>query len=297
MEAAMKYEGAYTALITPFTGSGAVDEDSLAALIEKQIEKGIAGLVPMGTTGESPTVSHEENIKVVELVVKTAGGRVPVIAGTGSNSTVEAIDMTKRALDIGADASLQVCPYYNKPSQEGLFRHFSTIADNVKLPLIVYNIPGRTGRNIENDTMLRLARHENIQAVKEASGDLAQVMELYQSMPADFTILSGDDNLAFPIIALGGKGVISVAANLLPGEMQALVKNGVAGRIEEARSVHYRLLPFFKSLFIETNPIPIKYAMSRSGLCKEIYRLPLCPMDEEKKKKIDAILKDLGVLS
>jgi 4-hydroxy-tetrahydrodipicolinate synthase len=293
----MNFKGAYTAIITPFNDSGSVDEDTLAGLIEKQIDGGIAGLVPMGTTGESPTVSHEENIKVIELAVKITNGRVPVIAGTGSNSTVEAIDMTKKARDVGADASLQVCPYYNKPSQEGLFRHFSAIADSVNLPLIIYNIPGRTSRNIENATMLRLARHDNIQAVKEASGDLAQVMDLYRALPDDFTILSGDDNLAFPIIALGGKGVISVAANLLPGEMQQLVDSGVSGNVEEARSIHYRLLPFFKSLFFDTNPIPIKYALSRAGLCKENYRLPLCPMDDNKKKKVDAILETLGVLS
>jgi 4-hydroxy-tetrahydrodipicolinate synthase len=290
------YKGVYTALITPFNKDGSLDIEALKDLVEFQISEGISGLVPMGTTGESPTVSHEENVKVVQIVVEQAKKRVPVIAGTGSNSTQEAINMTVRAKDIGADATLQVTPYYNKPSQEGIYRHFTAIADSGGLPMIIYNIAGRTAKNIENDTMLRLAEHPKIVAVKEASGDLAQVMDLYRRKPAGFDILSGDDNLGLPIIALGGTGIISVASNIIPGRMEKLVKFCLAGKMEEARKLHYELLPFFKSLFIETNPIPVKYAASLLGKCKEFYRLPMCAMDKTKKAAMKKVLADLKPL-
>lgn len=290
------FKGAYTAMITPFNTDETLDEGALRELVDFQIEQGISGLVPVGTTGESPTVDHEENLKVVEIVVDQSKGRVPVIAGTGSNSTKEAVDMTVRARDIGATASLQVAPYYNKPSQEGFYRHFTKIADESGLPLLVYNIPGRTGKNIENDTMLRMAEHPKIVGVKEASGSMPQVMDLAARKPNDFVILAGDDNLGLPIMALGGVGIVSVASNLFPGEMQAFVEKAVSGNLDDARAEHYRLLPFFKALFADTNPIPIKYAMARTGHCREVYRLPLVSTSDEVKKRIDGVLRSLGAL-
>jgi 4-hydroxy-tetrahydrodipicolinate synthase len=291
------YSGVYTALITPFNADGSIDQAALRDLVDFQVSEGITGLVPVGTTGESPTVTHAENIEVIRIVVEQAKGRVPVIAGTGSNSTAEAIDMTRKAKAIGANASLQVAPYYNKPSQEGFFRHFSAIADTVDFPIIVYNIPGRTAKNIENDTMLRLAANRNIVAVKEASGDLAQMMDLIRRKPDGFDVLSGDDNLGLPLIALGGTGIISVASNAIPGEMVRLVKLILDGKMREARELHYRLLPFFKAIFLETNPIPIKYAMTLLGRTREVYRLPLCPMEDAKKDILRKTMQALKLLS
>lgn len=290
------YKGVYTALVTPFNKDGSIDAGALKDLVEFQITEGISGLVPVGTTGESPTVTHEENVKVVQIVVEQAKKRVPVIAGTGSNCTDEAINMTKRAKDIGADATLQVAPYYNKPSSEGYYRHFTAVADACGLPVIVYNIPGRTGKNIDNETMLRLAAHPKIVAVKEASGDLAQVMDLVRRKPKDFAVLSGDDNLGLPIMALGGTGIVSVASNAIPRQMESLVKLCLENRFEEARDLHYKLLPFFKTLFIETNPIPVKYSMTLLGKCLEIYRLPMCPMDDAKKESMKKVMKDLKLI-
>lgn len=292
----MRLQGAYTALVTPFKRDGSIDTEALDSLVEMQIKGGISGLVPMGTTGESPTLTHEEHNRVIELVIKRAGGRVPVIAGTGSNSTAEAIRMTKAAKENGADGSLQVAPYYNKPSDEGFYRHFSAIADGVDMPLIVYNIPGRTGKNIENSVMLRLAEHPNIVGVKEASGSLPQVMDLIARKPDDFAVLSGDDNLCLPIVMLGGQGVISVASNIIPEEMERLVAAAVGGNAEEARKLHYRLLPLFQGLFVDTNPIPIKYAMHLKGLMEEAYRLPMCPMDDSKKERIKQVLEKLEII-
>lgn len=287
------FQGAYTALVTPFTKNGAIDEDALRKLVNFQIEEGIAGIVPMGTTGESPTVTHDENIDVIRIVVEEAKGRVPIIAGTGSNSTSEAIDMTRRAKEIGADATLQVSPYYNKPNQEGLFRHFTQVADEGGLPVIVYNIPGRTGKNIEVETMIRLANHPGIVAVKEAAGSLPQFMDTIAGVPGSFDVLSGDDNFALPVTLLGARGVISVASNLIPGRMQRMIEAALAGKNDEAVKEHYRLLPFFKALFFDTNPIPIKYAMAKAGHLTESYRLPLTPLSPELKKRVDAILADL----
>ena len=289
------FRGVYTALITPFAQDESVDEGALRALVDMQIEKGISGLVPVGTTGESPTVTHDENIRIIEIVVKQAAGRVPVIAGTGSNSTREAVDMTRRARDIGASATLQVAPYYNKPNAEGFYRHFSKVADEGGLPIIIYNIPGRTGKNIENDTMLKLAQHPAIVAVKEASGSIPQVMELIRHKPDDFVVLSGDDNLALPIMMLGGSGVISVASNLIPDLMSALAQAALGGDSESALALHYRLLPFFGALFMDTNPIPIKYAMHRAGHCHDVYRLPMCPLEKEFRKKLHAVLSECRI--
>lgn len=287
----MTFEGVYTALITPFSDKGEIDEEGLRKLVDFQIKEGISGLVPMGTTGESPTLSYEEHTRAIDIVVNQAEGRVPIIAGTGSNCTDEAIEMTIQSMECGADASLQVAPYYNKPSQEGFYRHFTTIADKVDIPIIVYNIPGRSGKNIENDTMLRLAEHPNIVAVKEASGDINQMMDLINRKNDDLIVLSGDDNLAFPLTILGGKGVISVASNLIPAKMMEMIKYALNDDIEKARNIHFDLLPLFKGLFLDTNPIPIKYAMFLKGMIKESYRLPLCPMSDSNKEVFQSIYK------
>jgi 4-hydroxy-tetrahydrodipicolinate synthase len=290
------FKGVFTALVTPFNKDGSVDEKALRDFVEFQIENGIHGLVPMGTTGESPTVSHEEHHKIVEIVIDQTGGRVPVIAGAGSNSTAEAVALTKYARQAGAAATLQVAPYYNKPTQEGFYRHFSTIADSVDLPLIVYNIPGRSGKNIENFTMLKLARHKNIVGVKEASGSIPQIMDLLLQKPDDFCVLSGDDNLVFSIMSLGGHGVISVASNLIPDKMVSFVEQALQGNWTEARKAHFVLLPLFKAIFIETNPIPIKAALAFKGMLEENYRLPMCPMEPGNKDKLKAVLRELKVL-
>ncbi len=290
------FTGVFTALVTPFNSKKELDKEALKKIVNFQLKKGISGLVPVGTTGESPTVTHEENLEVVEIVVKETAGKVPVIAGTGSNSTDEAIKMTKLAKAVGADASLQVAPYYNKPTQEGLYRHFMTIADTVDLPMMVYNIKGRTGVNIETDTLMKLAAHENIVAVKEASGDLNQMMDVINRKPADFDVLSGDDNIALPLTLMGGNGVVSVASNIIPGWMEEMIQAARSGDLEKARTIHYELLPLFKSMFIETNPIPVKSAMALMGLLEEEFRLPLCPPSEEHKALLKKVLKDQGLI-
>lgn len=290
------YTGVYTALVTPFNENKEVDKECLKKIVQFQLNKGISGLVPVGTTGESPTVSHEENMDVIEVVVKEVNGKVPVIAGTGSNSTDEAIRMTKLAKAIGADASLQVSPYYNKPTQEGLYQHFMAIADAVDLPIMVYNIKGRTGVNIETDTLMRMAKHENIVAVKEASGDLNQMMDVIRRKPADFSVLSGDDNLALPLTLMGGNGVVSVAGNIIPHWMEEMIQAARRGDLEKAKTIHYELIPLFQSMFLETNPIPVKWAMSEMGLLKDVFRLPLCSPAEETKVKIREALKNQGLI-
>jgi 4-hydroxy-tetrahydrodipicolinate synthase len=290
------FQGVFTAMVTPFNEDKSISEKDLKNLVDFNIEKGVDGLVPMGTTGESPTLSHEEHIKVIEIVCKHVNKRIPVIAGAGSNSTDEALHLTKRAKEVGADATLQVAPYYNKPTQEGLYRHFKTIADKVDLPMIVYNIPGRTGQNIETATIVRLAEHPNIIGVKEASGSLPQMMEVIHKTPEDFVVLSGDDNLTLPLMAVGGRGVISVASNIIPDRMSAMVTAGLNGNFEKMRKIHYELLPFFKAEFIETNPIPIKTALAMKGMVKEVFRLPLCEMNPENKKKLKEVLKSLKIV-
>ncbi len=275
-----RYRGAYTALITPFTELGTVDYQSLERIVDSQIEAGIDGLVPCGTTGESPTLSHEEHDRVIAQTVKYAAGRVPVIAGTGSNATTEAIRLSQHAEDSGADAVLLVNPYYNKPTQKGLYLHFKAIADSVKIPCILYNIKGRTGVNLETETLVRLAQEcGNIIAVKEASGSLEQMQDAIESTGEDFSVLSGDDNLALELIRRGGDGVISVASNLFPSEMVRMIHAALDGRWEEADRLGAWFSPFFSACFIETNPIPIKTAMARAGWCRESFRLPMCPLE------------------
>lgn len=290
------FSGVYTALITPFNEDGSIDFESYRNLIKNQIKEGISGLLPVGTTGESPTLSHEENLKVVEEAIKIADGKTPVIAGTGSNSTMEAIDMTKIAKSMGADASLQVSPYYNKPTQEGLYRHFMTIADQCDIPLMIYNIKGRSGVNIETETLLRMAKHEMIVGVKEASGDISQMMDVIQNRPKGFSVMVGDDNIAFPFTALGGDGVVSVISNIIPGKMEKMIRLTKENKIEEARKIHYDILPLCKGMFIETSPLPVKSAMSMMGLCKEVYRLPLCEPLESTRKKLKALLKESSLI-
>jgi 4-hydroxy-tetrahydrodipicolinate synthase len=274
------YSGAFTALITPFR-NGEVDVEALEGIVEFQISGGIDGLVPCGTTGETPALSEEEDRLVIETVVRVAGGRVPVVAGSGSNSTDMAVKYTKMAEDAGADGSLQVAPYYNKPTQEGLFRHFATIAENTSLPLVLYNIPGRTGVSIDPDTMARLAEVPNIVGVKESTLSMNVASDIRALCGEEFVILSGDDPMTLPMMALGGKGAISVASNVAPGAVAAMVSAANSGDFERARELHYDLLPLFRALFVETNPIPVKSAASLLGLCSDEMRLPMVPLEGE----------------
>ena len=291
------FKGAITAIVTPFKENGDIDEEALRKLVEFQIKNKIDGIVPCGTTGESPTLDYEEHDRVIKIVIDATRGRVPVIAGTGSNSAKEAIEMTRHAADAGADASLQVCPYYNKPTQEGLYRHFSAIAKAVDIPIIIYNIQGRTAVNMETLTLARLAKeHPNIVGVKEASGNIAQMMDVLNELPKNFTVLSGDDNMTLPLMALGGKGVISVASNIIPRQMHDLCEHASKGNFEKTRKMHYELLPLFKGIFIETNPIPIKAALAMKGMIKESYRLPMCKMKAENREKLRKILKELKII-
>lgn len=291
------FQGAITAIVTPFTEKGELDEESLRKLVEFQIKNKIDGIVPCGTTGESPTLADDEHKKVIEIVIDAVKGKVPVIAGAGSNSTRHAIEMTRAAADLGADASLHVSPYYNKPTQEGLYKHFHEIAKTVDIPIIIYNIQGRTAVNIETSTLARLAKeHSNIVGVKEASGNIAQMMDVISALPKNFSVLSGDDNLTLPLMALGGKGIISVASNIIPREMHDLTEYALNGDFKKAGELHYKFLPLFKGIFIETNPIPIKAALAMKGMIKEVYRLPMCEMKTENKEKLMEILKELEIL-
>lgn len=282
------FTGCYTALVTPFTKNGAVDEARLKDLVEAQIAGGVDGIVPCGTTGESPTLSHEEHNHVIELVIKFAAKRCKIIAGTGSNSTDEAIQMTSHAKKVGADASLQVAPYYNKPTQAGLYAHFRAIAEACDIPLILYNIPGRCGVDIANDTMAKLRRDlpKHIVGLKEATGVVDRVSQMRALVDRDFCILSGDDSLTLAMMAVGAQGVISVASNLLPREVSEMTHAALKGDYERAGRIHAKLYPLFKDLFIETNPIPIKAALAMAGQIEESYRLPLVAMSEANKAQL-----------
>ncbi|MGN1190420.1 MAG: 4-hydroxy-tetrahydrodipicolinate synthase [Candidatus Ornithospirochaeta sp.] len=292
------FRGVFTAMITPFTEYNTVDYISLERLVEAQINAGIDGLVPCGTTGESPTLSHEEHDRVIAQTIRYAKGRVPVIAGTGSNATNEAIRLSQHAQDAGVDAVLLVNPYYNKPTQKGLYLHFKAIADSVSVPCILYNIKGRTGVNLETETLLRLeAECPNIVAVKEASGSLDQMSSVISTTEDEFSVLSGDDNLTLDLIRRGGDGVISVASNLFPSEMVKMTHAALNGDFETAEKYNAWFSEFFKVCFVETNPIPIKTAMAKAGYCKEIFRLPLCTLEKEEHREhlfsvIDRMLED-----
>ncbi|MDD2707071.1 MAG: 4-hydroxy-tetrahydrodipicolinate synthase [Verrucomicrobiae bacterium] len=288
------FTGTYTALITPFR-NGKLDEKALRKLVERQIDAGIDGLVPVGTTGECATLSVEEHIRIVSLVVKTAKGRCKVMAGTGANCTEEAIELTRAAERAGADASLQVAPYYNKPTQEGLYRHFKAIASKTKLPLVLYSIPGRCGIEIGVETICRLkAGCRNIAGIKEAGGTPDRVSLLRASLPSSFIILSGDDSLTLPFMSVGAQGVISVASNVMPRETADMVRAFREGRLDDALALHARLFPLFKNLFLETNPIPVKAAMAMLKLVREEYRLPLCEMNPANRAKLLQTLKQVG---
>lgn len=290
--------GCATALVTPFAAGGAVDEKRLRELIEYQISGGVRVLVPCGTTGESVTMSDEENRLVIRTTVELSRGRAKVIAGTGSNSTSVTIERSKAARELGVDGVLTVAPYYNKPTQEGLYAHFRAIAEAVSgLPVVIYNVPGRTSSNISAETTLRLARDcDNIVAVKEASGNLSQIMEILRSRPEGFRVISGDDALTLAMIALGGDGLISVASNEAPKLMSELNDHALAGNWDEARSLHYRLLPLMEANFIESSPGPVKAAMALMGLLEENLRLPLVPVQEKTRARMHEVLNELGLL-
>lgn len=289
----MEFKGVYTALVTPFVNGG-VDWKALRELVEMQVKGRVAGIVPVGTTGESPTLSCEEHLKVIEAVVETAAGRCAIIAGTGANSTEEAVHLTREAKEVGADATLQVTPYYNKPTQEGLYRHFSTVADKVGLPVVLYNVPGRSGVPIAETTVARLAKNPVIAAVKEAAGSVDRVSMIHEL--CDITVLSGDDSLALPMMAVGATGVISVSSNLIPAEMTEMVEAAAAGNFARALELHRKYYCLFRDQFIETNPIPIKAAMAMAGLIREEYRLPLCELNAEHREKLAATLKRCGII-
>lgn len=280
------FRGVYTAMVTPFTKTDNIDEQALYDLINSQIAAGVSGLVPCGTSGESPTLSHLEHDRVIALTVHYAKGRVPVIAGTGSNATSEAIQLSRHAQTNGADACLLVNPYYNKPTQKGLYLHFKAVADSVDIPCILYNIKGRTGVNIDTDTLIRLANDcPNIVGVKEASGNLLQMEEVIKRRPEGFSVLSGDDNLSLDLIERGGDGVVSVASNICPVLMSKMISLALDGKITEARGIEKELVPLFKACFLETNPIPIKTAMARYDWCEESFRLPLCTLENEEHRR------------
>ena len=291
--------GCATALVTPFKADGAIDEDRLRALVDRQITGGVRLLVPCGTTGESATMTEAEDQRVIAITVEVARGRARVIAGTGSNSTAAAIEYSQRARDLGADAMLQVAPWYNKPTQEGLYAHFRAIAAAIpETPIMLYNVPGRTSSNIAAQTVLRLARDcENIVAIKEASGNLTQIMEILRERPANFRVLSGDDAVTLPLIALGGEGIVSVASNEIPDLMSRMTELALDGKWTEARALHYRILPLMEINFIESSPGPVKAAMAMMGLLEENFRLPLVPITETSRARIREVIAELGLSS
>lgn len=289
------FSGAFTAVVTPFK-NGQVDEKAFKGLIRFGIDGGISGFVPCGTTGESPTLSHEEHNRVVEMTVKEVSGQLKVIAGTGSNCTDEAISLTRHAKKVGANAALLVSPYYNKPSQEGLYRHFKAIAEAVDIPVILYNIQGRTGVNIENSTVEKLSKIPNIVGVKEASGSILQMSEVVRLCGPNFDVLSGDDQMTFPLMALGGKGVISVVTNIIPDKMSALVKHMLSGEIDKARAIHFEIYELCQTMFVETNPIPVKAALGLMGKIEPEFRLPLCSPSPVNLEKIKTVLSKYNLI-
>jgi 4-hydroxy-tetrahydrodipicolinate synthase len=290
------FEGTFTALVTPFV-QDQLDEAAFARLIEAQLSAGVTGVVPVGTTGESPTLNNKEHHRVIELAVKTVGGRCKVIAGTGSNSTAEAVNLTVEAERLGADAALIVAPYYNKPTQAGLVAHYGAIASAVKIPIMLYSIPGRCGIEIGVDTVATLAeRHSNIVAIKEAGGSVERVSQLRAALPAAFEILSGDDSLTIPFMSVGACGVVSVASNVAPARVAALVDAALAGDYTAARNHHFELYPLFKELFVESNPAPAKYALSLLGQMHPEVRLPLAPLADSSRARVEAALRQTGLL-
>jgi len=296
------FKGSIVAIVTPFCdvkhgGNSKIDEEKLRQLVDFQIANGTSGIVPCGTTGESATLDFDEHEAVIRITIEQSKKRVPVIAGTGSNSTREAIMLTQQAARAGADASLQVSPYYNRPTQKGLYEHFKAIAESVKIPIILYNIAGRTGVNIEPETVARLAKDcKNIVAVKEASGSLDQMSKIKHLCPKEFDLISGDDGLTLPVLSIGGTGIISVVANIVPAEVAELVSAFARGDVKRAQELHFKLLPLIKAVFLETNPIPVKTAMGLLGMCDPGLRLPMCGMSDDNLNKLKIALKDYGLL-
>ncbi len=288
------FKGALTALVTPFR-DGHIDEEALRALIERQIEGGVQGLVPCGTTGESATLTHDEHNRVIDITIEAVAGRLPVIAGTGSNSTEETIGLTRHAEEAGAEAALLITPYYNKPSQAGLFAHFRAVAEAVDLPLILYNVPGRTGLNMLPETVARLSEIDNIVGIKEATGDLAQVSRVIELSRDGFCVISGDDFTTLPLLAIGGSGVISVTSNVVPSDVSSMIQAFSSGDTERARALHYKLSPLNRAMFVETNPVPVKTALAMLGLLKEEFRLPLVRLSGDNRDKLLHTLKNYGL--
>ena len=289
------FDGSLVAIVTPFK-NGKLDEKAFTDLVEFQITNGTHGIVPCGTTGESATLSHEEHERLVALTVEVANRRVPVIAGTGSNSTDEAIAFTKHAKSVGADGALLITPYYNKPTQEGLFQHYAAVAKAADIPLVLYNIPGRTGVNMNPGTVARLATLPSVVAIKEGSGSLPQVSDIIQQCTDQISVISGDDGLTLPMMALGAKGVITVTANIAPADMANLVNAALKGNFDEARTLHYKLAPLFTALFYETNPIPVKAALAHMGKIQNDLRLPLTPMSPDLRDKLHQAMKSSGLM-
>jgi len=290
------FEGSIVAIVTPFK-DGEVDEAKLKELLEFHIQNGTNGVVPCGTTGESPTLSHEEHERVIDVTVETVNGRIPVIAGTGSNSTAEALRLTKHAKEADADGALLITPYYNRPTQKGLYEHYMKLADSVDIPMIIYNVPSRTGTDILPETLAELAEHENIVGIKEATGQLKRSSEIVQACGEDFILLSGDDVVTLPMMSVGGKGVISVVANIAPADVAAMCSSAKAGDFQKAQELHYKILPLSIDLFIETNPIPVKTAMKLMGMLNGEMRLPLSSISESNLVKLEATLKRCGLIS
>src|SRR6202140_2973486 len=289
------FTGTGTALVTPFRPDGSLDEPALRRLVLRQIEAGVDFLVPCGTTGESPTLTHEEHLRVVKITVELAKGKVPVLGGAGGYNTAEVISLARELAALGADGILSVTPYYNKPTQEGLFQHYRAIAEAVRIPIILYSVQGRTGVNIEPATVKRLAEIENIVGIKEASGNISQMAAILNAVPEDFIVLSGDDAIALPLIALGGRGVISVVSNEIPRDMARLTRLARDGDFPAARQIHRRVHPLMEINFVESNPIPVKAAMAQMGLLEAVWRLPLVPPKAEKKEGICRVLASLGL--
>jgi len=290
------WTGVGTALVTPFTKTGGIDEPAIRRLGRRQIDAGIHFLVPCGTTGENPTLTLAERVRIVEILVDEAGGRIPVLAGAGGYDTKEIIHLAGEMRRAGATGLLSVTPYYNKPTQEGLYQHFQAIAESTPLPIVVYNVPGRTGVNLEPATLARLATIPSVVGVKEASGNITQMCEICNALPADFLVLSGDDAITLPLMAIGGRGIISVASNEIPAEMVQMVEAAERGDFAAARIVHKRMLPLMQVNFSEANPVPVKAAMAAMGLIEEVYRLPMCSPRPESKEKILKVLRGLDLL-
>jgi len=294
----MKLRGCGTALVTPFRKDGSIDEPALRSLVAWQVESGIDFLVPCGTTGETPTLSRDEWLRVIDVTIEVAGGRVPIVAGATSNSTRDAVEKAETvAAHRGVDAILTASPYYNKPTQEGQYQHFKAIAEAVEKPLILYNVPGRTGANLEPATLARLAQIPNVIAVKEASGNIGQIADVCNAVPESFLVFSGDDAVTLPIIALGGVGIISVAGNEIPHEMAELTRAALANQWDAARRLHRKYLGLMQANFIESNPIPVKAVLAMMGRIEEIYRLPLCPMKKENRARLEKIASEAGLLA